>query len=95
MVEDGPTEDELAKAKAYLKGSYALELRHLDQDRRQLLQIQLDDLGIDYIDKRNGMIDAVTHRGRQAGRQAAARRRHAGHRGRPAARTWPPRNRGG
>ena len=25
-----------------------------------LLQIQLDDLGIDYIDKRNGLIDAVT-----------------------------------
>jgi zinc protease len=26
----------------------------------QLVQIQLDDLGIDYIDKRNGLIDAVT-----------------------------------
>ncbi len=25
-----------------------------------LLQIQLDDLGIDYIDKRNGLMDAVT-----------------------------------
>ena len=25
-----------------------------------LLQIQLDDLGIDYIDRRNGLIDAVT-----------------------------------
>ena len=24
------------------------------------MQIQLDDLGIDYIDKRNGLIDAVT-----------------------------------
>jgi zinc protease len=26
----------------------------------QLVQIQLDDLGIDYIDKRNGLVDTVT-----------------------------------
>ena len=29
----GPTEEELAKAKKYLIGSYALRFRHLDQDR--------------------------------------------------------------
>ncbi len=34
MAERGPTEEELAKAKAYLKGSYPAALRHLDQDRR-------------------------------------------------------------
>ena len=49
-----------------------------------LLQNQLDNLGIDYIDKRNGLIDAVTHRGRPPRRQAAGRGRHAGHGGRPA-----------
>ena len=57
---DGPTEDELAKAKAYLKGSYALASTPRPRSPSQLLQIQLDDLGIDYIDRRNGLIDAVT-----------------------------------
>ena len=49
-----------------------------------LVQIQLDDLGIDYIDRRNGLIDAVTLEDAKPRRQAAARRRHAGHGGRPA-----------
>ena len=84
MATEGPTEDELAKAKAYLKGSYALELRHLDQDRQpSCCRIQLDDLGIDYIEKRNGLMDAVT-RGHPPRRQASGRRRPAGHGGRPA-----------
>ena len=60
MVEHGPTEDELAKAKAYLKGSYALNFDTSTKIANMLLQNQLDDLGIDYIDKRNGLIDAVT-----------------------------------
>jgi zinc protease len=60
MVEQGPTEDELANAKAYLKGSYALAFDTSTKIASQLLQIQLDDLGIDYIDRRNGLIDAVT-----------------------------------
>ena len=60
MVDEGPTEEELAKAKAYLKGSYALNFDTSSKIANVLLQIQLDDLGIDYIDKRNGLIDAVT-----------------------------------
>jgi zinc protease len=60
MVEDGPTADELAKAKAYLKGSYALAFDTSSKIANQLLHIQLDDLGIDYVDRRNGLIDAVT-----------------------------------
>jgi zinc protease len=60
MVEEGPTEDELAKAKAYLKGSYALAFDTSSKIANQLLHIQLDDLGIDYVDRRNGLIDAVT-----------------------------------
>jgi len=55
MVEQGPTADELAKAKAYLKGSYALSF-----DTSSKIANQLDDLGIDYVDRRNGLIDAVT-----------------------------------
>ena len=60
MVKDGPTEEELAKAKAYLKGSYALNFDTSGKIANLLLQVQLDDLGIDYIDKRNGLIDAIT-----------------------------------
>jgi len=60
MVKDGPSEDELAKAKAYLKGSYALNFDTSTKIASILLQNQLDELGIDYIDKRNGLMDAVT-----------------------------------
>jgi zinc protease len=60
MVTEGPTEDELAKAKAYLKGSYALNFDTSTKIASLLLQIQLDALGIDYINRRNGLIDAVT-----------------------------------
>jgi len=60
MAEDGPTEDELAKAKSYLKGSYALNFDTSAKIANLLLQVQLDDLGIDYIERRNGLIDAVT-----------------------------------
>jgi zinc protease len=60
MVDSGPTADELANAKAYLKGSYALNFDTSSKIANLLLQIQLDDLGIDYIDRRNGLIDAIT-----------------------------------
>jgi zinc protease len=60
MAAEGPTAEELAKAKSYLKGAYALGLDTSSKIAAQLVQIQLDDLGIDYIDKREGMIDAVT-----------------------------------
>jgi zinc protease len=60
MIDEGPTEDELAKAKAYLKGSYALNFDTSTKIASILLQNQLDELGIDYIDKRNGLMDAVT-----------------------------------
>ena len=60
MVKDGPTEDELVKAKAYLKGSYALNFDTSTKIAGILLQNQLDDLGIDYIEKRDAMMDAVS-----------------------------------
>jgi zinc protease len=60
MVADGPTEQELVKAKAYLKGSYALNFDTSTKIASILLQNQLDDLGIDYVDKRNALFDAVT-----------------------------------
>ena len=60
MSTEGPTEEELAKAKSYLKGSYALGFDTSSKISAQLLRIQLDETGIDYINKRNGLIDAVT-----------------------------------
>ncbi|MBT9291972.1 insulinase family protein [Hyphomicrobiaceae bacterium 22] len=60
MAEVGPTPAELDKAKSYLTGSYALRFDTSDKIAGQLLAIQMDDLGIDYIDKRNALVDAVT-----------------------------------
>lgn len=60
FAEEGPTEQELADAKAYLIGSYPLRFSTSRAIADQLLAIQLEDLGIDYVDKRNELIDAVT-----------------------------------
>ena len=60
MAAEGPTQEELDKAKAYLKGSYAIAFDTSSKIAGQLVQIQLDKLGIDYPEKRNAMIDAVT-----------------------------------
>lgn len=57
---DGATDEELAAAKSYLTGSYALRFTTSTQIAGQLLGIQLNDLGIDYIDRRNDLIAAVT-----------------------------------
>ncbi len=60
MAENGPTPEELAAAKSYLKGAYALSLDSSPKIAAQLTQIQLDNLGIDYIQRRGAMIDAVS-----------------------------------
>ena len=60
MAAEGPTQEEFDKAKAYLKGSYAIAFDTSAKIAGQLLQIQLDKLGIDYPEKRNALIDAVT-----------------------------------
>jgi zinc protease len=60
LAEEGPSADELDKAKSYLKGSYALNFDTSTKIAGQLVQIQIDELGIDYIDRRNGLIESVT-----------------------------------
>jgi zinc protease len=60
MAAQGPTAEELAAAKSFLKGSYALGLDTSAKIAAQLTQIQLDKLGIDYIQRRGAIIDAVT-----------------------------------
>ncbi|MBZ0146346.1 MAG: insulinase family protein, partial [Pseudorhodoplanes sp.] len=60
LIESGPSAEELEKAKSYLKGSYALNFDTSSKIAGQLVQIQLDELGIDYIERRTGLIDKVT-----------------------------------
>lgn len=57
---EGPTEAELAEAKDYLIGNFALRFDSSQKIARNLLSFQLDGLGIDYIDRRNDLIRAVT-----------------------------------
>ena len=61
MAQDGPTAEELQKVKDYVKGTYLIH--NLDSSlaiASTLVGIQLDHLGIDYIDRRKALIDAVT-----------------------------------
>jgi len=61
MAEEGPTEAELAAAKKYVIGSYALN--NLDSSNAiaaTLLSLQEEKLGIDYIDRRAALVEAVT-----------------------------------
>ncbi len=60
LGEEGPSEEELNKAKTYLKGSFALALDSSSHIAGQLLQMQTDELGMDYIERRSGLINAVT-----------------------------------
>lgn len=60
MAEEGPTQKELDEAKSYLKGSQMLALDTSSKLAQALLQYQQDKLPIDYIEKRNAIVDAVT-----------------------------------
>jgi zinc protease len=60
IAEEGPTQKELEDAKSYLKGSQMLALDTSSKLAQALLQYQLDKLPIDYIEKRNALVDAVT-----------------------------------
>ena len=60
MGADGPTDDELDKAKKYLTGSYALRFDTSTKIANQLVQLQVEGFGTEYLDQRNAMIDAVT-----------------------------------
>ena len=60
VAEEGLTEAELRTAKDYLIGSFALRFDTSGKIAQQLLAIQEDNLGMDYIDRRNGEIEAIT-----------------------------------
>jgi zinc protease len=60
VAEEGPSAEELAGAKSYLTGAYALRFESSSSIANQLLWIQIEDLGIDYIDRRNTLIEEVS-----------------------------------
>ncbi len=60
MAQQGPTPDELKNAKTYLTGSFPLQMDSTASIASLLTAVQVDELGIDYLDRRNAMIEAVT-----------------------------------
>ncbi|ASY60977.1 pitrilysin family protein [Sinorhizobium sp. CCBAU 05631] len=61
MSEEGVSEDELTAAKKKLIGGYAIEnLNSSSAVAQTLVQIQLEDRGIDYVERRKQLIQAVT-----------------------------------
>ncbi|RUU29889.1 insulinase family protein [Mesorhizobium sp. M6A.T.Cr.TU.017.01.1.1] len=61
MAEEGPTEAELAATKKYMIGAYAINnLNSSGAIAATLLELQLDKLGIDYMQRRAAFINGVT-----------------------------------
>ena len=60
MATKGVTEQELNDAKTYLTGSYPLRFQKSGSIAEMLVRIQLDNLGIDYMNRRNSLIEAVS-----------------------------------
>ena len=60
MAKDGVTAQELQDAKRYLTGAFPLEIDSDAKIADYLIYMQIENLGIDYIDRRNALIEAVT-----------------------------------
>jgi zinc protease len=60
MRDSGPTQEELNDAKQYLTGAWPLRFTSTGSIADTLLAVQRDNLGLDYIDKRNSYIESVT-----------------------------------
>jgi zinc protease len=60
MVDDGMTDLELADAKSYLTGSYPLGFDSNAKIAGNMMGVRLDGLPVDFFDKRNAMVEAVT-----------------------------------
>ena len=70
MAEEGVTAEELDRAKRYLTGAFPLNIDTNGKIADYLVYMQTDELGIDYIDRRDDMIMALT---REDVNRAAAR----------------------
>ncbi len=60
MAEYGPSAQELQDAKTFLTGSFPLRFSSSGHISSMLVGMQLKDLGIDFLDRRNSFIEAVT-----------------------------------
>ena len=60
FASEGPTDKELADAKTYLTGSFPLAFSSNVGIAAQLNAFQMAGLPVDYVEKRNGLINAVT-----------------------------------
>ena len=60
MAENGPTAEELADAKTHLTGSFPLKLSSTKKIASVLAAMQREGLGINYMDKREDLIESVT-----------------------------------
>jgi zinc protease len=59
MRDTGPSAEELANAKTYLNGSFPLQLDSTASIAQILVQMQRDHLGIDFLERRAALINAV------------------------------------
>ncbi len=60
MAEGGITKSELESARTFLTGSFPLRFTSSRRIASMLAGIQIENLGIDYLDRRNSFIEAVT-----------------------------------
>jgi zinc protease len=60
MRDEGPSETELDDAKTYLIGSFPLTLDTSDRVASLLVEMQIEKLGTDYLERRASLFDAVT-----------------------------------
>ncbi len=60
FASNGIGEERLDDAKRYLTGSFALRFDSSSSISGMLIGMQVEELGIDYLDRRNDLIDAVT-----------------------------------
>ncbi|MEL6316109.1 MAG: pitrilysin family protein [Pseudomonadota bacterium] len=60
MAEEGVSDEELDKAKRYLTGAFPLNFDSNAKIARFLISAQVSELGADYIERRNDLVNAVT-----------------------------------
>ncbi len=60
LASDGPNDEELDIAKKYLIGSWPLRFDTSTKLANQLIHMQVENLGRDYMERRNGLVAAVT-----------------------------------
>jgi len=62
MRDQGVSKEELKNAKLFINGSFPLRFTSTDRIASILVALQFHNLGIDYLDRRAALIDAVTRR---------------------------------